>query len=258
VSVVALNFAYEMQSVFDNDKLDGILIRPSKEHTFTGLVGEKVGATIETYIKETRNQDIAVSCANDTICLLLSGLIKAKWEHLAAGIVGTGFNIAIFLDEHTAVNLESGSFKNFPQSEAGKTIDATSAKPGQAIFEKEVSGGYLFKHFNMLIKKRRIDYQEINSTWELKKLALKNIPVVSDLAKELIHYSASLVACQIAGITLFMKHDMTFIMDGSFFWDEKIYIDYVESRLKELVPQHKINFIKVKDTTVVGAAKLVA
>lgn len=258
VRVVALNFAYELQSVFDNDKLDGILVRPSKENTFTGLQGEKVGQTIETHIRKTRNQDIIVSCANDTICLLLSGLIKAPWEHLAAGIVGTGFNIAIFLDQHTAVNLESGSFTNFPQSEEGKAIDASSAKPGQALFEKEVSGGYLFKHFNALVKKRNIDYQEINSTWELKKLALKNIPTASALAKELIAYSASLVACQIAGITLFMQRDMGFIMDGSFFWDEKIYIDSVESRLKELVPEYKVTFIKVKDTTVVGAAKLVA
>ncbi len=258
VSAVALNFAYEMKSVFENNVLDGILLRPSKENTFTGLVGEKIGATIAAHIKQTRNQDITVSCANDTICLLLSGLTKNKWDNLAAGIVGTGFNFAIFLDQHTAVNLESGSFKKFPQSAEGKEIDATSIKPGEAIYEKEVSGGYLFKYFNLLLEKKNIDFPKTDSTQAMDELARQNIPQVSDLAKKVLDHSAALVACQLAGITQFQGKDMTFVMEGSLFWKALDYKETVESYFTKLTPEYKVSFINIDHSSLLGAAKLVA
>src|SRR3989344_4179935 len=116
VRVVALNFAYPLNPVARNGLLDGILVSGSKENTFTGLVGKPVGETIEQYVKQKLDHVIRVSVANDTICLLLSGLTKYRGDELAAGIVGTGLNFAIFLDEHTAVNLEAANFNQFEQS----------------------------------------------------------------------------------------------------------------------------------------------
>lgn len=258
VSVVAFNFAYEMKSVFENNILDGILLRPAKENTFTGLVGEKMGATIAAHIKTQRNQIIKVSCANDTICLLLSGLTKNKWDNLAAGIVGTGFNFAIFLDKHTAVNLESGSFKKFPQSDEGKEIDATSTKPGEAIYEKEVSGGYLFTYFNLLLQKRGIDFSPTESTQAMDELARQNIPHVSDLAKEVLDHSAALAACQLAGITKFQGKNMTFVMEGSLFWKALDYKETVTSYFTKLAPEYKVSFINIDHSSLLGAARLVA
>src|SRR3989338_1539100 len=130
VRVVALNFAYPLNPVARNGLLDGILVSGSKENTFTGLVGKPVGETIEQYVKQKLDHVIRVSVANDTICLLLSGLTKYRGDELAAGIVGTGLNFAIFLDEHTAVNLEAANFNQFDPSPVGKIIEKKSTAPG--------------------------------------------------------------------------------------------------------------------------------
>ena len=70
-------------------------------------------------------------------------------------------------------------------------------------------------------------------------------------------HSAALMACQIAGITLFQKRNLTFIMEGSLFWEE-IYRQEVEQFLPELVSSYKVSFDKIADSTIVGAAKLVS
>jgi hexokinase len=258
VRVVAVNFAYPMTPIFENGRLDGIVISGVKENSFGNLVGQKLGLEIEEYIKRKYHRDIVVSTANDTICLLLSGLTTHPWNEIAAGIVGTGLNFAIFLDEKTAVNLEAANFDKFPLSSQGKEIDSESAIPGGALFEKETSGAYVYRHFNILIKERGISHPPVSSTWELKKLALKNEGEVSEIALSLVKRSAALVAAMISGMTLFYDKDMTFVMEGSFFWGEDIYKNYVTEYVKELVTDHTISFTKVDDSPIVGGAKLVS
>lgn len=256
-SVVALNFAYPVRPVFDNGKLDGVLISGTKEHAFEGLVGECVGQELEKYFYKKYKRKILFTVANDTVCLLLSGLGSASWEKLAGGIVGTGVNFAYFLGPGEVVNLESGSFDKFPISPETLEIDLNSTIMGKALFEKETAGSYLYKHFNSILAKQRLNHPKIASTWELKKLAMLDIPLASSIARDLIIKSAGLIASQIAGIVLFKKQDMTFVMEGSFFWEEDIYREYVESFLKVLVPDRKVTFVHVADSPFAGAAKLV-
>jgi hypothetical protein len=45
-------------------------------------------------------------------------------------------------------------------------------------------------------------------------------------------------------------------MEGSFFWDENIYREYVEQYLQVLIPERKITFVSVSDSPFLGAAKL--
>lgn len=258
VSVLALNFAYPVEPVFENGRLDGILLKGSKEHTFLGLINKKVGYELEQYMLQKRNQKITVSVANDTVCLILSGLNRTTWDHLAAGIVGTGLNFAIFLDKNTVVNLEAGGFANFPQTETGKAIDEKSNMKGQGLFEKEVSGGYLYKHFNELVAQKKLHHAPITDTTELSILAAKNIPDVSPVAYETLERSAAFVATQIAGIASFKKQPLTFIMQGSLFWKGHDYKELVKKYVHELIPDYEINFIDGDDSDVLGAAKLVA
>ena len=254
--VVTLNFAYPLSPVFDEGRLDGVLLSGSKEHTFRGLVGERVGKQLEEYFYKKYKRKILFTVANDTVCLLLSGLNRASWEKLACGIVGTGINFAYFLGPHDLVNLESANFDKFPISPETREIDLHSIKTGRALFEKETAGSYLYQHFNSILAKQQLPYPKINSTWDLKKLALLNTSA-SPIARDLIRKSAGLIAAQIAGIILFKKRDMTFVMEGSFFWEEDIYREYVESFLKVLVPDRKVTFVHVVDSPFVGAAKLV-
>jgi hexokinase len=257
-TMLALNFAYPVEPVFENGRLDGKLLHGTKEHTFLGLVNKNIGEEIEKHIWEKHKRKITVSVANDTVCLILSGLTKAKWNHLAAGIVGTGLNFAIFLDESTVVNLEAGSFSNFPQTETGKIVDAASNMKGRGLFEKEVSGAYLYQHFNQLVKEKQVDHQLLKDTTELSYLAAKDIPGVSEIAYEQLERSAAFVATQIAGIAKFKKQPLTFIMQGSLFWKGYEYKEMVNKYVHELLPDFKINFINVDDSDVLGAAKLIA
>jgi len=258
IEVLALNLAYPLEPVFENGRLDGKLMRGTKEHTFAGLVNKKIGKEIETYMWERHKKKIIVSVANDTVCLILSGLQQTTWDHLVAGVLGTGLNFAIFLDKHTIVNLEAARFDKFPQTETGKAVDACSNMKGYGLFEKEVSGAYLYQHFNQLVLTKQIDHEPLTDTTQLSNLAEKNIGGASDAAQEQLERSAAFAATQIAGIASFKKQPMTFIMQGSLFWKGYKYKETVEKYLQQLIPDYRITFISIADSDVLGAAKLVS
>ena len=258
ITHLALNFAYPMQPISRDGYLDGKLLFGTKEHTFEGLPGKPIGEAIERYILDKQKRQIHVAIANDTVCLLLSGLTQFNRNQLAAGIIGTGMNFAIFLDEKTTVNLESAGFDKFPQSPEGKLIDKASARPGKALFEKEVSGGYLYQHFNIRLHKEGLDFPEIKSTKEMDEVAFRNIPLVSLLAREVSEHSSSLIACQIAGITRFYNRDCTFVIEGSLFWKGYRYKENVGILVRQLVPEHQVSFVFIEESGVLGAAKLIS
>lgn len=257
VTVVAINFAYPLEPVFNGDKLDAILLRGTKEHQFEGLTGEMVGKAIEDFVKEKLDRDIQVSVANDTICLLLSGLTRVSWDKLAAGIVGTGFNFALFLDKGKLVNLECGNFDKLPQSIEGKQIDQTSADPGRQILEKELAGAYLFRHFNLMVQSAGLNYPEINSTKQIDEALSGADPEISRIAQTVTQRSARLVACVVAAIMEYRRSSLSFVMEGSLFWKGTNYYSIVEETVKQLTPNYKVEFIHVEDSTILGGAKLV-
>ncbi len=256
VKTVALNFAWGLRPVLRNGVLDGIRhSKSAKEHAFSGLYEKTVGLELEKYIYKTQKRRITVSCANDTICLLLSGLNSSTWQSIIAGVVGSGLNFAYFFDHDTAVNLESSNFDKFKLSKTGYTIDQSSLNKHRAIFEKETSGAYLHKHFNMLIKNTD---KPITSTEELSAIAsAKNSR--GELARFLLERSASLVACQMAGLYRFKNNkQLGFIIEGSLFWHGWHYRQFVKKYLTLLeVPTSGISFIKIKNSSLMGAARLV-
>lgn len=254
-NVLALNFAYPMTPVFENGRLDGVLISGSKENTFKGLGNKKVGKETEDYMK-TKGRNIKVIIANDTICLLLSGLTKIKYNDLAAGIVGTGLNFAFFIGKNMAVNLEAANFDKFPKSKEVLKIDKVSAGPGTAFFEKETAGAYLYKHFNLIIKEKKLKFNPISNTKQLNDISRKNIWEISEIARNLIKKSARLTACAVAGIADFKGEDMTFVMEGSLFWKGNNYKKTVEKTIKKLTPR-KVTFIEIPNSGIIGAAELV-
>lgn len=258
IKIVALNFAYPLEPTTRGDVVDGILVSGSKENTFEGLTGKTLGETIETYFKEKHNRELTVAAANDTICLLLSGLIHHEWDNIAAGIVGTGLNFAIFLEKTGVVNLESANFDKFPQSEAGKQIDMESVEPGSALYEKEISGAYLFRHFNFEAKKNNLPIGEIKSTKELESLVNHENADIAQLANQVLEHSAKLVAAQVAGILEFSGRDLVFIMQGSLYWKGYNYKEMVEKLVIELCPAYKASYENVLHSDLFGAAKLVA
>lgn len=258
VTHLAINFAYPMEPIRRNGYLDGRLIMGTKEHGFEGMVGRLVGETIEKHVQDKYHRNIHVVLANDTVCLVLSGLTQFGWEGLVGGIIGTGLNFAIFLDEGTIVNLEAANFDKFPQSAEGKLIDRASARPHSALIEKEIAGGYLYQHFNIRLHREGLNFPDIKSTKEMDSVAFKNIPLVSLLAREVSDHSSSLVSCQIAGIAEFLKRDCVFVIEGSLFWKGWRYKENVGVTVRQLVPQYQISFVFIEESGVLGAAKLLS
>lgn len=251
-SILAVNFAFPIIPNPRGNAMDGTLLSGTKEHVFSGLVGLPVGEIIEIYLQNTLSSNLSVTLANDAICLLLAGSTKAPWDSLACGIVGTGVNFAIADGLGQAVNLESGNFNEFPKSQTLAAIDALSQTPGQALFEKEVAGAYLYQHFNEIVRQQHLPYPLLKSTQELKKLALDG----NSHAKELLEHSAGLVASQIAGILLYKQQSMLFLMEGSFFWEDDIYAELVKESLIEMKLPFTATFFRITDSPLLGAAVL--
>jgi hexokinase len=166
-------------------------------------------------------------------------------------------NFAIFLDKNTMIDLESANFTDFPRSEAGKEVDRRSTSPGVSLYEKEVSGAYLYQHFNILAKKRDIPFHGINSSEQLNALVHYEVKEVADLALEVLDHSASLVAVQIAGILDFAKRDLNFIMQGSLYGEGNGYKERVEQLVSELEPGYHASYEQILHSDLVGAAQLV-
>jgi hexokinase len=250
INYLAINFAYPLRPVWENDRLDGIMTIGTKEHAFIGLIGRQVGVSVEKFIYEKFHREVAVAVANDTICLTLSGLTRYPTESVCGGIVGTGMNFAFFLNERQLVNLEAACFDKFTQSEAGKQIDKHSVQRGNSLFEKEVSGAYLYQHYNFLTK------ENLTSTHELDMVARGEKPGNQAQARALFNRAARLIACQIAGIALFKKRPMNFVMEGSLFWIGWNFRKTVAETVKLLAPAYPVSFGAIKNCGIIGAAKL--
>lgn len=259
INYLAVNFAFPLSPIISNNLLDGVLIRGGKEHTFIDLVGKLVGKTIAEYILKKTHRKISVTVANDTVCLLLANIEKATWNNTVGGIIGTGTNYAITI-ENQIINLQSGGFNHFPQTETGKIIDSQSTNPSRGIFEKEVSGGYLFKHFNLITDQNNIRVAPLTSSVQLSKIAANKSDIASDIAAKLLERSASLAACQIAGIFLFKNslgvEKLIFVMEGNLFWSGWHYKKMLEDYLKLLGMFDSIQFSPVRHSSIHGAIKL--
>lgn len=252
VTYVCFNFAFPIEPYFNNGILDGKLIKATKHDTFKGLVGIPIGELLAKEILRLRRQKIVVSVANDTICLLLAGLTESSWDNFAAGILGTGMNFALFTSKTEAINLESGGFDRFDQTQTGLTIDAASPNPGINTYEKEISGAYLYQHFNA------VDgiTETLNDSKEVSIIAEDASHPDSKIARQVLKSSAQLAAAQIASITRFLDKDLTFYIEGSLFWHGWHYMSIVEKTVRDLVPNHKVAFKKIDDSHILGAAKL--
>ncbi len=254
--LIGLNFAFPLEPEVRDGILDGRLKKGTKSHAMTGIVGTLVGDTLEKHARTNGCPDVSVVAANDTVCLILTGVTGFPPESLIGGVVGTGFNFGLFLDENTILNLESGNFNNFQQSEAGRYIDMVSNNPDNQLFEKEVSGAYLYRHFNYYAERQGLD-KRVSSSRELSDLAATEGDGAI-LAETVINRAASLVAVQIASMSDFkgpMK--LNALIEGSVFWKSWHFRENVIRTLVKLgIDEDRVSFVPIEDSSVLGAACL--
>jgi len=269
--IVALNFAYPMKAVLRDNLLDGILIGSSKEHTFDGLMHKTVGYELERYLYSRYGRNVAVTVCNDTVALGLASYNldpKYDWRNTIVGVVGTGVNFGLFDDKNSFINLESGNFPYIEKSHSGTLIDSMSSEPGRQLLEKEVSGAYLWQHFNIIAESRNFDIS-VNSTKELSKLAAGE-GEASEIARNIFRRSASLVAMKIYALHQIKKTDykkekgnapdkfpMLVLIEGSLCWKGYRYYDYIYEYLNTFGIADEIKIHIIDRIGIVGAAKLV-
>lgn len=251
INTLAINFAFPITSQVRDGCLDGILVKGVKDHRFENLVGKQVGMETESYIQAEKQRRLRVILANDAVCLALLAP--------AGAIVGSGLNMAFQEDQSTIINVESGDYKGFTQTETGRAIDARSEDPGVHMAEKETAGKYLYRHFNVLKDSSDLVTGELTSTRELDTLARTQESPEALAARALFMRSAQLVATQIAGLYVYKgKKPLTMVIDGSVFWKGYKYKETVEDTLISLgIPQTGVTFIHVENVALHGAARLV-
>ena len=224
------------------------------------MVNQYVGATIEKSLQKNFQNDIKVIVANDATCLVLAGTQKnTNRKDIAGYIVGSGANMAFFSDDNTIVTLGAGLFDKIDQTETGKIIDNDSLNPGKFIFEKEVSGLYLYQHYNLLHKQMFLDGPLLTNTKELSEIAEKGTTKEARIAQNLLQQSASLVASQMAGLYLFKDkpQELTIITEGSVIQQGWRYQQMIQDELVNLgVAPGAIKLTHIEDSSLVGAVKL--
>lgn len=260
---IGMNFAFTLiPKTGDKGQLDGVMVSgDTKGHAFHGLQHERVGEAIERHFQQTHHRDLIASVGNDTVCLIASGTNRdTDRDALVAGIVGTGYNMAFYLDDQTIINVQASDFTGFTPTATGRVVDQESKNVGEQLYNKEVAAGELYKHYNASVEGHHLATGTLHSSKELADLARTHEGKEGDIARSLFQRSASLVASQFAGFYNFKERPskLTAIMQGGLFWEGPRYKEMVNEKLAQLgVPEGAIRFEKVEQSDVLGAAKLI-
>jgi len=221
---------------------DAELITWTKGVDITEMVGKPVGKPLLDWLNKTGKAEFTgIKVINDTVASLFAGLTDAGFDAYIGMIVGTGTNMAAFINSTkipkinpglkwhglTPVNLESGNYNPPHLTEYDDLVDKKSDIPGAQRFEKAVSGMYLGQVFKEIFPDDGFDENFdakdltniINHPSKFRKRHVK-------AARRIYKRSAKLVAASLAGlIDLLIVHDnsvnsVKITAEGSLFWSK--------------------------------------
>ncbi|MDR0349290.1 MAG: hexokinase [Tannerella sp.] len=261
-------FSYPAESMLDGDAK---LIRWTKGVDIKEMLDKPVGLPLINYLNERNdNKFTGIKVINDTVASLFAGLTDSDSDAYIGLIVGTGTNMATFINANKIekidpmsdrqglipVNLESGNFFPPHLTPIDDTVDALSGSKGAQRFEKAVSGMYLGK-----ILKAAFPLDEFEKDFDARKLAMMmNYPDIYkekhvQVARWIYQRSAQLVAASLAGlIQVLYAHDhsvkkIRLVAEGSLFWSKskngKSYKSLVMDELQILLNEFGLNDVQV-------------
>ncbi len=275
-------FSYPAESTEDGD---ATLLRWTKGVDIPEMIGKPVGKTLLDYLNEVTIPHFSdIKVINDTVASLFAGLTESDYDAYIGLIVGTGTNMATFIngdripklagkqlkDVKVPVNLESGNFIPPFLTSIDDTVDACSGTPGHQRFEKAVSGMYLGE-----ILKAVFPSDEFEGEFDARKLTtIISYPDIHKkkyvrVARWIYKRSAKLVAATLAGLVMvILANDpsvkrIRLIAEGSLFWSEdrkgKNYKDLVIEQLYQLLtemghPGIAVHIHKMENANLIGTA----
>lgn len=253
-------FSYPAESMLDGD---GKLLRWTKGVDIKEMIGKPVGKPLLNYLNDHNQVKFSdIKVINDTVASLFAGLTDSSYDAYIGLIVGTGTNMATFIDSKhikkidpnsnisglIPVNFESGNFNPPHLTAIDEKVDACSDNKGAQRFEKAVSGMYLGE-----ILKSVFPCDEVEDRFDAQKLtSIMNYPDIHkrkyvEVAGAIYERSAKLVAASLAGLTLvLLSHNpsvkkIRLVAEGSLFWSEyrkgKDYKDIVIAELQKLLSE---------------------
>jgi len=263
---------------------DAELIKWTKGLDIKEMIGNPVGKPLLDYLNNTGKAEFTgIKVINDTVASLFAGLSNPKFDAYIGLIVGTGTNMAAFVNADripkinpelnwtglTPVNLESGNFIPPHMTKYDDLVDENSDNTGSQRFEKAVSGMYIGQILKEVFPEDGFTDQTdgkdltdlINQPENHKKKHVK-------VAKEIYKRSAKLVAASLAGlIDLLATHDKSIkkvriTAEGSLFWSKvngcKDYNKLVKRTLKELLSEMghkkiKVNIAEIENANMIGS-----
>ncbi|MDR2920853.1 MAG: hexokinase [Tannerella sp.] len=261
-------FSYPAESMLDGDAK---LIRWTKGVDIRKMLNKPVGKPLLEYLNgKNGNNFTYIKVINDTIASLFSSLTYNDSDAYIGLIVGTGTNMATFINANKIkkldpmlnqrglipVNLESGNFLPPHLTSIDNIVDALSNSKGAQRFEKAVSGMYLGE-----ILKAAFPMDEFEKKFDTRKLTkIMNYPdLYKDKYVQVAHWiyqrSAQLVAASLAGLILVLySHNnsigkIRLVAEGSIFWSTnrngKSYKSIVMDELRILLNEFGLNDIQV-------------
>jgi hexokinase len=263
---------------------DAELIRWTKGIDIKEMIGNPVGKPLLDYLNKTGKAEFTgIKVINDTVASLFAGLTDPHFDAYIGLIVGTGTNMAAFMNASripkidsslnwqglTPVNLESGNFNPPHLTKYDDLVDEKSDNKGSQRFEKAVSGMYIGQILREVFPDDGFDEHTdgkaltdiINMPEQHKKKHIK-------VAKAIYKRSAKLVAASLAGlIDMLIVHDkavkkVRITAEGSLFWSEVIdcknYNKVVKSTLNELLSEMghkkiKVNIAEIESANMIGS-----
>ena len=197
---------------------DARLIAWSKEIAVPGVEGAYVNEQLRAALVRAGLANVMpTAILNDTAAVLLAAAFRAPGTAIAA-IYATGFN-SCYLETFggrrppMVYNIESGSFRHFPQNPYDRQLDTASAKPGAQRLEKMISGRYLGELLTRVLREGLHDAALPPLTAEMVGEAaqgtlaalpggrpLPSAASLATLARALIRRSARLAAMTLAAV----------------------------------------------------------
>ncbi len=263
---------------------DAELIKWTKGIDIKEMIGNPVGKPLLDYLNNTGKAEFTgIKVINDTVASLFAGLTNPNFDAYIGLIVGTGTNMAAFMNADkitkidsnlnwqglTPVNLESGNFNPPHLTKYDELVDEKSDNKGSQRFEKAVSGLYIGQILSEAFPEDGFDeHTDGKALTDIINAADKHKKKHVKAARQIYKRSAKLVAASLAGlIDLLITHDkairkVRITAEGSLFWskvtDCKNYNKVVKSTLKELLAEMghkkvKVNIAEIENANMIGS-----
>lgn len=251
-------FSYPTNSMDDGD---ASLVVWNKGVNIPEMIGRPVGRPLMDYLNRTCGscRFSSIKVINDTVAALFAGVSKPDYDAYVGLIVGTGTNMATFIDGgdipkitdkqvsgSLPINLESGNFQPPHLTEYDAVVDSKSPTPGRQVFEKAISGMYLAELMKAVFPATAF-FDRSDASMLTNMISFPDVykEEYVEAAHAIYNRSAELVAASLAGLALELRrHDpsvrrILLTAEGGLYWstvkNSRDYNEIVMDTLKALL-----------------------